>query len=62
MIPWIEVKIMLKFGFFVGIPTIVTFLASVYSDFLENIVLIFVLSLVAMLVAILPQIHEKAKP
>ncbi len=53
---------MLKFSFFIGIPTIVTFLASVYSEFLENILLIFVLSLAAMLVAILPQINEKAKP
>ena len=39
----------------------ITYLASAYSQFLENILFIFVLSVAAMLVAILPQIGEKAR-
>ena len=39
----------------------ITYLASAYSQILENILFIFVLSVMAMLVAILPQIGEKAR-
>jgi len=52
---------MFKLWLWLGTPSMITYLASVYSQFLENILFIFVLSVAAMLVAILPQIGEKAR-
>jgi hypothetical protein len=52
---------MLKLSFWIGMPSIITYLASTYSQFLENIFYIFVLSVAALLVAILSQISEKAQ-
>ncbi len=52
---------MLKLWLWLGTPSMITYLASAYSQFMENILFIFVLSVVAMLVAILPQIGEKAR-
>ena len=53
---------MLKLSFWIGTPSIITYLASTYSQLLENIFYIFLLSAVALLVAILSQRDEKAKP
>jgi hypothetical protein len=53
---------MLKLSFWIGIPSIITYLASTYSQLLDNIMYIFVLSAVALIVAILSQIGEKSKP
>jgi hypothetical protein len=52
---------MLKLGFWIGMPSLITYLASTYSQLLENIFYIFTLSVVALVVAILSQIGEKAK-
>lgn len=52
---------MLKLGFWIGMPSLITYLASTYSQLLENIFYIFVLSVAALLVAIMSQIGEKAK-
>ena len=52
---------MLKLGFLIVIPSITTYLASTYFQFLENIFYIFVLSAAALLVAILSQIGEKSR-
>ena len=51
---------MLKLSFWIGMPSMITYLASTYSQLLENIFYIFVLSAAALLVAILSQISEKA--
>ena len=56
-----EVEVMLKLSFWVGTPSTITYLAWADSGLLENILFIFVLSVAALLVAILPQINEKAK-
>ncbi len=52
---------MLKIGFFIAAPSILTYLASTYFQSSENIFYIFVLSTAALLVAILSQISEKSK-
>jgi len=52
---------MLKWGLWLGTPSLITFLASTYSSLLDNIVFIFILSVAALLVAILPLIYERAK-
>jgi hypothetical protein len=52
---------MFKLGLWIGIPSFITFLASAYSQFLENIHFIFVLSVAALLVAIVPQLTQKEK-
>jgi hypothetical protein len=52
---------MLKLSFWIGTPSIITYLASTYSQLLENIFFIFALSAAALIVAILSQISEKSK-
>ena len=52
---------MLKMGFVIGIPSIITYLASTYSQSLENILYIFMLSAAALLVGILSQIGAKSR-
>jgi hypothetical protein len=54
-------NVMLKLSFWIGTPSIITYLASTYSQLLENIFYIFTLCTAALLVAILSQISEKAK-
>jgi len=53
---------MLKLSFWIGTLSIITYLASTYSQLLENIFYIFALSVVALVVAILSQIGEKSGP
>ena len=53
---------MLKLGFWIGMPSVITYLASTYSQLLENIFYIFLLSVAALMVAILSQISEKSRP
>jgi hypothetical protein len=55
-----EESIMLKLSFWIGTPSIITYLASTYSQLLENIIYIFALSAAALIVAILSQISEKS--
>jgi hypothetical protein len=55
-----EERIMLKLSFWIGTPSIITYLASTYSQLLENIFYIFALSAAALIVAILSQISEKS--
>ncbi len=52
---------MLKIGFLIVAPSILTYLASTYFQSSENIFYIFMLSTAALLVAILSQISEKSK-
>jgi len=54
-------NIMLKIGLLIAAPSILTYLASTYFQFSENIFYIFVLSTAAFLVAILSQIGEKSR-
>jgi len=51
---------MLKLGFWIGTPSIITYLASANSQILENIFYIFALSITALVVAIMSQIREKS--
>jgi hypothetical protein len=51
---------MLKMSMFIGIPSVVAYLGSIYSQHIENILYIFALSVVALLVAILSQISHKS--
>lgn len=53
---------MLKIGLMIAIPSIISYLASTYSRWLENIFYIFVLSVAALVVAILSQIRSKTGP
>ena len=53
---------MLKLSFWIGTPSIITYLASTNSQLLENIFYIFALSIAALIVAILSQISEKSRP
>jgi len=53
---------MLKLSFWIGMPSVITYLASTYSQLLENIFYIFLLSAAALAVAILSQIGEKTRP
>ncbi len=48
----------MKFAFWIGTPSFVTLLASAYYQLLENIDFFFVLSVVALLVAILPRLAD----
>ena len=50
---------MLKMGILIGTPSAITYLASTNSQHLDNILYIFVLSMAALLVAILSHIKEK---
>ncbi len=52
---------MLKLSMLSGIPSVITYLGSIYSQRLENILYIFMLSAAALLVAILSQISEKSR-
>lgn len=52
---------MLKTGLLIVAPSVLTFLASTYLQWLENFYFIFVLSAIALLVAILSQISAKSK-
>lgn len=52
---------MLKLSFWIGTPSVITYLASTHSQLLENIFFIFALSVAALIVAILSQIGEKSK-
>jgi hypothetical protein len=52
---------MLKLSILIGIPSAITYLASASSQHLDNILYIFVLSVAALLVAILSQINEKTR-
>ncbi len=49
---------LMKLGLWIGTPSLITFLASSYSMILENIIFLFMLSLGALLVAILPQVLD----
>ena len=51
---------MLKLSFWIGIPSLITYLATTYSQPLENITYIFAVSASALLVAILSHIREKS--
>ena len=53
---------MLKLSFWIGTPTVITYLASPHSQLLENIFFIFALSAAALIVAILSQIGKKSRP
>jgi hypothetical protein len=55
-----EERSMLKLSFWIGTPSIITYLMSTYSPLLENIIYIFALSAAALIVAILSQINEKS--
>lgn len=48
----------MKLALWIGAPSLITFLASVYSQVLENIDFFFLLSAGALLVAILPRLNE----
>ncbi len=52
---------MLKLSIFIGIPSAVTYLTSTNSQHIENILYIFVLCVVALLIAILSHIGEKSR-
>jgi hypothetical protein len=52
---------MLKIGLLIAAPSVLTYLASMYFPFSENVFYIFALSTAALLVAILSQISEKSK-
>jgi hypothetical protein len=52
---------MLKLGFWIGIPSLIAYLASTYSLLLENITYIYALSASALVVAILTHIREKSR-
>jgi len=53
---------MLKLGLMIAAPSFLTYLASTYLHFLDNVFYIFVLSSAALLVGILSHIREKSKP
>jgi hypothetical protein len=55
-----EECIMLKLSLWIGTPSIITYLASTYSQLLENNFYIFALSAAALVVGILSQISEKS--
>jgi hypothetical protein len=52
---------MIRLGLWVGTPSAISFLASSYSTFLENIVFFFVLSFVALVLGIVPPMQAKTK-
>lgn len=51
----------MKCGLWIGVPAIVTFLASVYTEIMENIGFFFLLSVGALVVAILPLLSDQAR-
>jgi len=51
---------MLKLSLWIGTPSIITYMASAYSQILENIFFIAALSVVALAMAILSKIDEKS--
>jgi len=53
---------MLKLSILIGIPSAITYLASASSQQMDNILYIFVLSIAALVVAILSQIDQKSRP
>ena len=53
-------SVMLKLSMLIGIPSIIIYLASSHSQLLDNILYIFVLSVAALLLAILSHIGEKS--
>jgi len=52
---------MLKLSILIGILTVITYLASANSQYIDSILYIFLLSAAALLVAILSQISEKSR-
>lgn len=50
---------MVKLGLWLGAPSLVTFLASSYSVRIENTLLIFALSVIALFVGIGPRLTRK---
>lgn len=52
---------MLKLWILIGIPSAITYLASTSSQHIDNILYIFVLSVAALLLAILSQISKKSR-
>jgi hypothetical protein len=48
----------MKLALWIGTPSLITFLAWAYSQIFENIHFFFLLSVVALLVAILPRLTE----
>jgi hypothetical protein len=50
---------LLKWSLILGVPSLVTYLASSYSKFLDNIVFIVAPSIAALLVAIIPRLSDK---
>lgn len=48
----------MKLGLWLGVSSLITFLASSYSTILENTTFLFILSLGALLVAILPALFD----
>ncbi len=52
---------MLKLSILIGIPSAITYLGSTSSQQTDSILYIFVLSVAALLVAILSQINEKSR-
>jgi hypothetical protein len=51
----------MKWGLLIGVPSLATFLASAYTQIMENIVFFFLLSVAALIVAILPLIYEQPR-
>lgn len=51
----------MNFALIIGTPSLIAFLSSSYSTLLENFVFFALLSVAAMVVAILPRIHGTAK-
>ena len=53
---------MVKLSLWIGAPSLITYFASSYSVVVENILLFFLLSLLALMVAIVPRVAgEKAR-
>ena len=48
----------MKIALWVGAPSAATFLSSIYFQFLENIDFLFLLTVVALLIAIVPQLID----
>ncbi len=51
----------MKWGLWIGVPSIATFLASSYTQIMENIVFFFFLSVAALIVAIVPLVSERPR-
>jgi len=57
----LEVVGMLKWSLLLGMPSVATYFASTYSLILENMHFFFLLSVAALLVAIVPRISDTTK-